>query len=43
MEAVVRMSSLQNARTFTMSCLPTVAQLNLHVDGRHFMMPATGA
>jgi hypothetical protein len=37
MEAIVRMSSFQGTRSFTPSCLPGPAQLDLHVDAKQFL------
>ncbi len=40
MEAIVRMSTLQHAKRFTASCLPSEEQLDLHVDGAAFLAKA---
>jgi hypothetical protein len=37
MEAVIAMSTLAGKSQFERSCLPTEAQLDLHVDGRQFL------
>jgi len=37
MEAIIDMSRLGGRRSFERSCLPSEAQLDLHVDGRRFL------
>jgi RyR domain len=37
MEAIIDMSQLGGYDSFQRSCLPSQAQLDLHVDGRHFL------
>jgi len=37
MEAIITMSTLSGRNTFERSCLPSEAQLNLHVDGLEFL------